>query len=347
MKVLLLLLRGLLLPVSLLYGLVTEIRNLLFFLKWLPVYQSKLAVISVGNLTAGGTGKTPFTIWLAGQLAKKYPLAVVSRGYRRKSRGLKVVSHQGQILATPDEVGDEPYLIAKKLKNVTVLVAEKRKQALQWLEQNSEARVVILDDGFQHRHVQRDVDIVLFKRARQFWLNFMLPTGYWREFPWHIRRAHFIILPESQKLPLVLSQKQFQAKAESQMLIDCHFNTVKKLKEMQGVTVAAFAGIAKPGEFFERLNHLGLKVEKTFTFSDHHYFTTIELQKMIDFCRQQKIEYLLCTEKDLVKVCHLLQNNPSPKSELVKIAAIDYQWQIVETNRLIEAIKKTIDKKIK
>lgn len=347
MKALLFLLRLLLLPVSLLYGLVTEARNLLFYLKWLPVYQSKLAVISVGNLTAGGTGKTPFTIWLARQLAKDYPVAVVSRGYRRKSKGLKIVSNQGKILATPEEAGDEPYLIARKLKNATVLVAEKRKQALQWLEQNSAVKVVILDDGFQHRFVQREVDIVLFKKASQFLWDFMLPTGNWREFPWHIRRAHFVVLSEEQQLPLVAAQKQFLAKTQSQNLVDCQFNVVKNLRQMQGTKVAAFAGIANPEQFFKQLEKAGLKVAKKFPFGDHYHFTKQDVQKMFKFCQQQKIEYLLCTEKDLVKVCNLLQDNPSEQIEKVILAAVDYRWQIFQADRLVQEIKKTIDKKLK
>lgn len=347
MKLLSVLIRLLLLPVSLLYGLVTEIRNLLFHLKWLPIYHSKLAVISVGNLTAGGTGKTPFTIWLAGQLANEYQVAVVSRGYRRKTKGLKVVANRGQISASPEEVGDEPFLIARKLKNVTVLVVEKRKQALQWLEQNCAAQVVILDDGFQHRHVHRDVEIILFKRAWQFYFNFILPTGSWREFPWHIRRAHFVVLPEKQQLPFIRPQNQFQVKARSQMLVDCYFKPIKALQEMKGEPVAVFAGIAQPELFFKQLNDLELKVARSFSFKDHHHFSKKDIEKMFDVCRQEKIKYLLCTEKDLVKVCNLLQEESSGKMEEVTLAAVDYYWQVLDGERLVSQIKKAIDKKLK
>ena len=347
MNVLMILGRLLLLPVSLIYGLLTEIRNFLFDLKILPVYHSALPVISVGNLVAGGTGKTPFTIWLAEQLSADYRVAVVSRGYRRQSKGLQIVSQKGKILLSAREAGDEPCLMARKLPRATVVVAEKRSAALAWLEREQAADVVILDDAFQHRYVHREIDIVLFKKAAQFWFNFPLPTGSWREFPWRIQRARFVGLAEKQNLPLVSRDKQFHVKAVNATLMDAQFNPLFKLSELANTPLAAFAGIARPQAFFESLKKQGLNILLTFAFSDHHSYTAAEIQKMVNQCQRKKLKYLVCTEKDLVKISNLIKENELKPGQSVKIVAVDYRLQVIESDLLLNEIKKTIDKKIK
>ncbi len=346
MKFLIVLLRFLVLPFSLLYGLITEIRNFLFDLKILPIYRSKLPVISVGNLVVGGSGKTPFTIWLAKQLSNTFKVAVVSRGYGRKSKGLKIVADEGKLLTTVDEAGDEPFLIAKKLSRATVVVAEKRKQALQWLEQTNKADLVILDDGFQHRHVWRAMDFVLFKSARPFLWNFYLPTGSWRESPWRVKRAHFIGCAKNQMLPFVAQKKQFYFSPKSHTLIDCSFRQKMPLGQLKGHSVAVVTAIAHPHDFIKTLRENGLVVEAQFTFRDHHAFTEKDLQKVVHTCKKQHLSYILCTEKDLVKICNLFYLKQSDLIESIQLLALNYELQIENSEQLLKRVKMAIDKHV-
>ncbi|MHB2153882.1 tetraacyldisaccharide 4'-kinase [Calditrichota bacterium GD2] len=346
MRFLRMLARLLLLPFSLLYGLAMEIRNILFDLKILPVYASRLPVISVGNLVAGGTGKTPFTIWLAAQLAKRYRVAIVSRGYGRESKGLQIVAQNGSILLSAEQAGDEPLLMAKKVPAATVLVSEKRRSAVQWIEQRQAAEVIVLDDGFQHRYVQRDVDIVLFKKSQQFWRNFMLPSGTWREFPHRVSRAHYVGLAAQGKLPFIPLHKQFHVQTMSGPLVDLHLQACLAPEDLKDVPVAAFAGIADPQSFFETLAKMNMAVKRTFAFGDHHRFTENDLLRMGNICRQEKLKYLICTEKDLMKISEIIDQNGEKNLQGIKIVALAYALAVQE-EFLIKAIEKTIDKKLK
>ena len=179
----LIILRFILFPFSILYGLVIEIRNGLFDLGILRSVKFPVPVISVGNITAGGTGKTPFTIYLAYLLKKHFStIAIVSRGYGRKSRGMQLVSDGQQILLDPSHAGDEPYLIAVHLPDCLVAVSEERSVAVNYLMDNYKPDLILLDDAFQHRQVKRDIDIVLVPVKETYTSKFILPTGNLREY---------------------------------------------------------------------------------------------------------------------------------------------------------------------
>ncbi len=306
MKTLLLLARILLIPVSLLYGLFAEIRNILFDLKLLPVYKSKIPVVSVGNISAGGTGKTPFTIWLARQLSARFKrIAIVSRGYKRSSKGFKIVAEDGKILCDVDASGDEPMLIAHKLNNAMVLVSEKRKTALKHIEITESADLIILDDAFQHRWVQRDADIVLFKPAG-FLDLWPLPTGKLREPIWRLKRATYLMLRENgltnRAVRYAPKQRQFKVTFELDEVVNELFETQGRIEEWKSKRVVAFAGIARPQAFFEMLERKGLELVATRAFADHFRYREDDLQKLLRICREKKADWLLCTEKDLVKI---------------------------------------------
>lgn len=176
MKYIIGLLKIIVIPFALLYGLIIEIRNILYDLKIMPITKYAVPVISVGNLTAGGTGKTPFVIMLS-RLLSAYGkrIAIVSRGYGRKSRGAVLVSDGENILAPADVSGDEPQLIARTLPFAIMAVAEKRKQAIDMILSQFQPQVILMDDGFQHRSVHRDMDIVLWNTQDRFYFNLPLP----------------------------------------------------------------------------------------------------------------------------------------------------------------------------
>ncbi|NOX89536.1 MAG: tetraacyldisaccharide 4'-kinase [Calditrichaeota bacterium] len=313
MKIILIFVRLLLFPVSVIYALITETRNLLYDLNILPVYRSKIPVISVGNITVGGTGKTPFTIWLAKKLKPRFKrIAVVSRGYGRKSRGMIVVARNGYLKADVREAGDEPLLIASRIPDSLVIVAEKRKDAFRWIEQNKAADLIILDDGFQHRSVYRNIDIVLFKASESFWRNFLLPTGTLRECRFRLKRADYLILTgwqgKERTLPLIPEDRQFKCSAKLSSLIDLNFKEAGSLANLKDKKVAAFAGIATPSSFFTMLQKNGIVLQKTFSFGDHYDYQKNDILNMFEVCAAAGIQLLLCTEKDLIKVKSILSD---------------------------------------
>jgi len=349
MSILLHFVRLLLLPFSLLFGLASEIRNLLFDWGILPVYRSRLPVISVGNIQAGGTGKTPFTIWLARKLSDVGRVAVVSRGYGRKSKGLKVVYEKGKVLCDAITGGDEPLLIAHKARPEMVVVAEKRKEALHHLEVTESADLVILDDGFQHRWVARQIDIVLFKRTSSLWQKLPLPSGFLREFPWRLKRAHFLLLSgksgQTQRLSWGPVERQFEMHFNFGRLLDEYLQPLGNADMLSEIRCVAFAGIARPQGFFAMLKEHGADVLARFAFRDHHIYTEDEITHLIARARHLQAEWLLCTEKDLVKIQELLPVLEAEfKAAGVRLAAVDLQVEIDRENELLNALKKILTK---
>ncbi len=186
--------RFLLFPLTGLYGLAIEIRNLLYDKRCIKTSKFDIPVISVGNLTVGGTGKTPFVIYLA-QYLKESSLSVgiVSRGYGRKTKGTVIVHDGKSILSSHDESGDEPWLIASALKSVPVIVDEDRTQGIQTLIDKFPVDVVLLDDAFQHRRAGRDLDILLINSRESSGNYHLLPGGKLREPLRQSRRASLIV----------------------------------------------------------------------------------------------------------------------------------------------------------
>lgn len=299
-------LRILLIPFGFLYGLIMELRNR--FYDW-GIFKSQkfsVPVISVGNLTMGGSGKTPFTIFLAEALKEEYPgIAIVSRGYGRKSKGLQLVSDGRNILLSAEMAGDEPRLIASRLPGVICVVAEKRGEALAFLQEKYNIDLVILDDAFQHRAVRRDVDILLINSKQPLRYNFPFPAGTLREFKHNYKRAHLTVITNSQSEQKLLSEIKipvFQSYSESAGLRDIMLNSAGRLEELAGSRVIAFAGIAAPQNFKTALQKTGLHVELFKSYADHYSYRKEDLDWLIRQCKQQGCTKILCTEKDLVKI---------------------------------------------
>lgn len=303
--------RILLIPISLLYGLLIEFRN---FLYNHSLYKSQLfsiPIISVGNLTLGGTGKTPFTIMLAEVLRSRFPgIAIVSRGYGRKSKGLQVVSDGQKILLTAELAGDEPYLLAKRLNRAVIVVCEKRVEAINFLQKNFNLDLIILDDAYQHRQVHRDVNILLINRAEAWHYNRPLPSGTLREYRHNYKRAQVIVLTNEQAadrllIPQFKSIPVFTCHSKLEQIIDQDFNAGGDVSELKGKEVYAFAGIAHPANFRQEILNLGLKIRVFKVFKDHYHYHDLDLQSISDHCRELECSMIICTEKDLVKIVQL------------------------------------------
>jgi len=301
-------------PVSLIYGLAVQLRLIaykvgLFSIKSLPTY-----VISVGNITTGGTGKTPFVAMLAEWASRNgFRVGILSRGYKRKrGHSSLVVSNGKKVLASVVEAGDEPFLLAKKLPSVPVLISKKRYRIGHLALRLFNSELLLLDDGYQHLLLNRDLNILLLDAKRQFGNRSLLPLGPLREPVEQTKRADLIIITrctdEHPGDDLVdFLQRNF---SERPIFRSGHFPDqvvfplVGKTYPpgfLSGKRVVAFAGLANPDDFLEMVKGLGAHVIHFEAFSDHHPFTEDEIEELASWMRRSDGDFLLTTEKDWVR----------------------------------------------
>lgn len=291
------------------YGVITRIRGILFDLKILGSYRSSLPVVSVGNITAGGNGKTPLCLLIARELQKRgYRPAILSRGYGGRIRG----PHRVSTADTPRDVGDEPVLMAEC--GIPVYVARKRVAGARLIESDGSADVIILDDGLQHRALVRDVDIVsIFAGSEQAIQSFikgaLLPLGMFREDRDRaIQRASLFVVSqraviEDGKVPEV-DPRLLQLLPKSGVVFRAYLEAQGVSSMIDGAPVAvqpvcACAAIANPEGFFQSLERLGFEVRERIAFPDHHDFSEAEMTALLH--RHPGVPFV-CTEKDAVKL---------------------------------------------
>jgi tetraacyldisaccharide 4'-kinase len=265
----------------------------------LPVYRLNHPVVSVGNLTVGGTGKTPLVIELARRLRESgFRPVILSRGYRRESRGILVVSRGDGPEVDWTQSGDEPQLMARRLDGVSVVVGNDRYQAGLAAQRQDLGDLFLLDDGFQHRRLHRDMDIVTVDPLEWAGEERLLPEGRWREPRVAIRRADAVCV---QSVP---GQRDGGALAGVDIpvfgvdtVVDGLIGNDKPIsvEAVAGSPVAAFAGIAKPERFFHLLESLGLPPDSRRVFPDHHAYTETDISRLPSGIR-------VTTEKDAVRL---------------------------------------------
>lgn len=304
--------RPLLLPLVPLYAAAVALRELRLERGWEPVRRLRYPVISVGNLSTGGSGKTPFTIALARLLKTKgFDVDVLSRGYGRSLRTPMRVDPQGNA----QQYGDEPLLIAREA-NVPVYVAAERYEAGELAEAESEVggrpRVHILDDGFQHRQLARNVDILLMRESDLH--DFLLPAGDLREPLAALQRATVIAV--SQDEPDV-GRFLLEPIAIDRTPEGVRWNgPIWRMRRRMEVPsfdggVVAFCGIAKPEQFFEGLRGAGLTIASQLSFGDHHTYTVRDADRIVELARTVGAVALVTTEKDRVRLAEIAARFPS------------------------------------
>lgn len=298
-------------------------RGLLATREWL--YASGVArcralpvpVVSVGNLTVGGTGKTP-----AVELAVRTLIdlghrpAVVSRGYRRRSRGVQVVADAAAIRLDADEGGDEPFLLARRLPGVPVVVGGHRYEAGRQAVERFAVTAIVLDDGFQHRTLRKSLEIVL-ARARSPWGNGrLLPAGPLREPLSALRRAQLIVASGARDLDeadeLVQAARRhapgvpvLAACYEPSGCLDATTMRDVAAEHMRGRRLLAFAGIAAPDGFRRTLQDLGVGEVDFVAFRDHHWFSPADVDDLVDRAERGGADGLVTTEKDWARLRQL------------------------------------------
>ena len=267
------------------YGAVVRTKNALHDRGTLRTRRLKGPVVSVGNLVVGGAGKTPFVILLGELLkARGIPFDVLSRGYGRTSTGVLLVDPQG----SPQEFGDEPILIARRL-GVPVVVGEKRYEAGKFAEAKFGPQLHLLDDGFQHRALARELDIVLLNQSD--FQDQLLPKGRLREPLTALERADVIVLEESAKyLPSWTSGKVIWR--------------VRRGVAIPSLPprVAAFCGVARPERFFAQLREAGVVAAVEVAYSDHHAYAEKDVRHLLTVQEEKNCGGFVTTEKDVINL---------------------------------------------
>jgi tetraacyldisaccharide 4'-kinase len=300
-------------PFSLLYGRIVAARNRRFDLGVVKPARLPCRVVSIGNLTVGGTGKTPMVIHLARTLRDRgYRPVVLSRGYGGTSKNpVNVVSKGAELLLNQYEAGDEPVLIAKSATGIPVVTGPRRTLTGDWAINNLNADVLILDDGFQHRQLARDIDIVLLNAASPFGNGNLLPGGPLREPPSALKRADIIIAtgtyddvmaPGPIVLPDGVHAPVFKCYYQPRNLLHGNPETAFPPELLRGKKICAFAGIGNPTVFEKTLRSLGADVSVFIPFPDHHRYRAPDISLIGDKARQCGAQMIVTTEKDMIKL---------------------------------------------
>lgn len=296
-------LRYLLFPFAVLYGGITSVRNFLFDKGILKSYSFDNPIIAVGNLSVGGTGKTPQIEYLIRLLSPNYKIATLSRGYKRKSEGFILAD----AAATSELLGDEPLQMHLKFPQVLVAVDADRKNGIeQLLKLNSKPDVILLDDAFQHRKVKAGFYILLTSYGDLFCDDFMLPTGNLRESRSGAKRADLIIVTKCPKNISEDEQKSIKERIGQNTPVyfsyinydDKVYNEIesKSVEEISNTDKVLLAGIAKPKPFFDYLKG---KNNELLEFPDHHHFTKKDINEINN---KAKNTLIITTEKDFVRL---------------------------------------------
>jgi len=298
---------GWLAPLTPLYAAGLAAKNSAFDRGWLKPHRLRWPVVSIGNLSVGGSGKTPLTILLAELLmANGVAPDVLSRGYGRDSMAAERVDPEGDAL----RFGDEPLLIARRA-GVPVVVGGSRYEAGLLAEAGqaspttagNDFRIHLLDDGFQHRQLARDADIVVLHRSD--FSETLLPAGRLREPLRALRRADFVVLRE-EDAELERELRQLDVGAPVWWMrrsVDLPQRIGQSPLEGGNVKRAvAFCGIARPAEFFSALTDIGILLAQTIAFPDHHRFTSADLERLARACAEAGADALITSEKDAIKL---------------------------------------------
>lgn len=305
-------LRLLLWPVSMFYWALSWWRNVFYNSGFFITRRVSVAVLSVGNVSLGGTGKTPATLFIAQHLLRLgYRVGIVSRGYGRLSSGHRLVSDGRGQLASPQDSGDEPQLLARRLPQVPIVVDEDRYRGTVELIKQFQPEVVILDDAFQHRGLARDLDIVLLDANATPSDYRIFPSGALRESLAALKRADLVVWtrvnlrPPPQELrervaAMGIPQIQSHMQVGGQLVAVGGGEAVSP-EELPGEGVLAFCGIADPHGFYGALMSLGLEPESVRYYPDHHRYSEEDLADLSELTEDDRL-VVITTEKDAVKL---------------------------------------------
>lgn len=281
----------------------------------LPTYSLPCKVVSVGNLTLGGTGKTPLVCLLSEMIqARGFRVAILSRGYKGNFKDpFTLVTDGERILMGARQAGDEPYLLAEKLRGVPVIVGKQRWLSGKYAVDRFQTEVVILDDGFQHLPLKRDLNLLLIDSASPFGNGYLLPRGVLREPLEGLRRADAVILTKRGQCANIQNLKEnLKKNFDVYSIFEADYapgevRVAGKARSLppaylKGKKILAFCGLAQPESFKKTLLGLEAKIAKVETFPDHHWYVQQDVERLWQEAAELNVDALATTEKDMVRL---------------------------------------------
>lgn len=319
----------LLYPIALLYGLLMWVRRKLY--TWGLLKSAKLnhPVVSVGNITTGGTGKTPFEMYLLDLCYESgvKPL-LLSRGYGAKSNQLQIFV--GKEVRDFDKLPDEITMIASRYPNLPIAFGADRIAAYKQAIQSCKIDLVILDDGFQHQKIKRDLDIVILDSNHPYGAGRVLPSGNLREFKSALKYANLVTINYKFGKPVKTDIKpDLKVVFEVSEIINLKGGNPVQPQSLSSLPCGLITAIGDPGSFRRILKDLKIEIKQEFVFRDHHDFTPADMREIQNVCEALKIKNLITTEKDAVKLVKISFEKPD-------IYVIKIQLRPVEDNRLLK-----------
>ncbi len=304
----------LLVPLSWLYGAVCKIRLLLYQRGWLKQERLSARVISVGNITVGGTGKTPLVIYLAQKLRERnHKVAILTRGYKRRSSGMVEITQETTERIAWEDVGDEPYLLSMRLSGVPIIVCKDRAASGRRAIRNYGSEILLLDDGFQHLKLKRDLDVVVIDSINPFGNRRLLPAGILREPLSSLKRADVLLITKADQtsgqdelietlraqkpdVPVVRSVYRVRGVED---LIDRSPVDLQDLKDKKALLLS---GIGNPFSFEKTVEQLNVKILKHRIFPDHFAYRQKDVDDLVREAQDQGADFIITTEKDSVRI---------------------------------------------
>lgn len=308
---------------SIIYSAIVRLRNFFYDKHILKIHHSQIPVISIGNITVGGTGKTPLVIWLCNQLSSNYSCAILTRGY--KARNSYCAKRNT----------DEPEMLSKSCPNTEVIVNPNRVVGAAEAIGKFDAKIIIMDDGFQHRRLARDVDIITIDATRPLGYNKIVPAGLLREPTSSLKRADAVVITRcdttnesklnklEEKLqtinPKIIISRSIHAPVHAININNEEIN----LQELKGKKIFAFCGIGNPDAFLHTIRNLGGEIAGTKIYNDHYNYTNDDLSDICKQAKYSKAEIILTTQKDWTKISIL---NTTEKNATLAYIAIKFKF---------------------
>ena len=343
--------RNLLLPFAWIYGWIMILRNLFFDFNIFRVRKFDIPIISVGNITTGGTGKTPFVEYLV-RYYQEYgvKVCVISRGYKRSTENTRLVSDGKRIYGDASVNGDEPQQIAEKFPNVLVIVDKKRVRAVDYAIKRFQPSIIILDDAFQHRSLGRNLDIVMIDGRISLPKTKMIPVGNRRESLSGLRRADLLVFSNVSATSQQVLNSLKRYSSASSVGIKYNIKTVRSLSTNQIISVTdlvgapciVFCGIGAPAAFRQTLTNLKVNVVEFIVYPDHHLYTIDEIENIKRYFEIRKAKYIITTEKDATRLRTLCKGEHLP---LQSCYYIEVEVSFIAGETLLQyALKEKIDR---
>lgn len=309
------------------YGFILQIRHWLFDAGILKRYRADIPVVCIGNITVGGTGKTPVAEYLVSRMGSDRKVAVLSRGYGRKTKGYIEVMSNSSFLA----VGDEPKQIKRKFPDTVVVVCEKRSEGIRRIrEEHPEVNLILLDDGFQHRWVEPQVNIVLMDYTRPVWTDHLLPWGTLRDIPSQMTRANIVIVTKTPRnitpIDRRITVKNLKLFAYQSIFFTnmCQEPPLAMFPDAQGLitpgrNAAVLAGIGNPAALVSSLEGQ-FDIRAQWLFRDHYVYKMRDLNRIEEELEELPQDtVILTTEKDAVKLTNKKKISPELQRRLYKV----------------------------